>query len=29
MDVSMLNPGIYFLEVITSQSRTGTMLVME
>jgi len=29
VDVSMLRPGIYFLEVITSESRTGTKLVVE
>ncbi len=29
VDVSTLTPGIYFLEVITSESRTGTKLVIE
>ncbi len=29
VDVSRLKPGIYFLEVITSESRTGTKLVIE
>jgi hypothetical protein len=29
VDVSGLTPGIYYLEVITSESRTGTKLVVE
>jgi hypothetical protein len=29
LDVSTLKPGIYFLEVITSESRAGTKLVIE
>jgi hypothetical protein len=29
VDVSWLKPGIYFIEVITSESRTGTKLVVE
>jgi hypothetical protein len=29
VDVSELTPGIYFLEVITSDSRAGTKLVVE
>ena len=29
VDVSTLKPGMYYLEVITSESRAGTKLVVE
>ena len=29
VDVSTLKPGIYFLEVITSESRAGTKLIID